>query len=170
MSNVGQMHFDLPFQRSDFARDEHGFSAVEFGLIAPFFLAIVLVWIEIGMCLIMSSTLDNAVRDASRLIRIGSATEANFKDAVCAKLTSLIPCSGIVYSVQSATSFAGISAVTSTGGAYASTGYNGGSPGSNVLVQVGYLKPALIGPILTPLGFGNGILISSTLAFRNENY
>lgn len=151
--------------------DQHGVSAVEFALLAPVFLMIFCAWIEVGLCLMMESTLDNAARDASRLIRTGSATEATFKAAVCAKVSPMIPCSGITYKVQSGASFSALSVIAaSSTGMLSSTGFTAGSSGSDMLVQVAYSKPAFFSSFLKAAGFGGNILIMTTLAFQNESY
>jgi Flp pilus assembly protein TadG len=117
-------------------RDQRGVTAIEFGLLAPVFVLILCAWVEVGLCLVMESALDNATRDASRLIRTGSATEATFKAAVCAKASPIVPCASIVYKVQSGSSFASLSytAVSKTG-TLSSTGFTAGSAGSDMLVS-----------------------------------
>ena len=154
-----------------FRRDESGAAAIEFALLSPIFLVILCAWTEVGLCLLMESALDNAVRDASRLIRTGTATEATFKAAVCAKASPAIPCASITYNVQSASSFASLSviAVSSTG-TLSSTGFAAGSSGSDMLVQVAYSKPAFFSSLLKAAGFSGNILIMTTLAFQNESY
>lgn len=148
-----------------------GVTAVEFALLAPVFLMIFCAWTEVGLCLLMESTLDNATRDASRLIRTGSATEATFKAAVCAKVSPMIPCSGITYKVQSGSSFASLSYVAaSSTGTLSSTGFTVGSSGTDMLVQVAYSKPAFFSSFLKKAGFGGNILIMTTVAFQNESY
>ncbi len=144
--------------------------AIEFALLAPVFLLIMCAWTEVGLCLLMESSLDNATRDASRLIRTGSATEATFRAAICAKAPA-IPCASITYNVQSGTSFSSLSyvAVSSTG-TLPSTGFTIGSSGSDMLVQVAYSKPAFFSSFLKATGFGGNILIMTTLAFQNESY
>ncbi|MCJ2125756.1 hypothetical protein MKL11_25075 [Methylobacterium sp. J-077] len=115
--------------------------------------------------------MDNATRDASRLIRVGTATEATFKAAVCAKASPIIPCASIVYNVQSGSSFSSLSVVAvSSTGTLSSTGFTAGSSGSDMLVQVGYSKPAFFSSLLKAAGFGGNILILTTLTFQNESY
>lgn len=152
-------------------RDQQAATAVEMALIAPVFLLVIFAWIEVGFCLLMLSTLDNAARDASRLIRIGTATEADFKAAVCARASPFIPCASIVYYVQSGTSFAGLKpATTSSSGTLSKTGFSAGGSGAEVLLQLGYSKPAFIPGLLTAAGFGGNILLLTTLAFQSESY
>ena len=150
--------------------DSSAATAVEIALIMPCFLLIIFAWIEIGFCLLILSTLDNAARDASRLIRTGTATEANFKAAICAKASPFIPCDSIVYYVQSGTSFTSLAPATASGtGTLTKTGFNAGSSGSNILLQVGYSKAPLSG-IVSTIGFNTSILLMTTLTFQNEAY
>ncbi|WP_082507932.1 TadE/TadG family type IV pilus assembly protein [Methylobacterium sp. Leaf113] len=155
---------------ADFIRDTRAATAVEVAMITPCFLAMVLAWIEVGLCLLMLSTLDNAARDASRLLRIGSVNEATFKAAICAKASPVIPCDKIVYYVQSGTSFASLSPATSTSaGGLSKTGFNSGSSGSDVILQIGYSKAPLSG-MLKGAGFDTHVLLLTTLSFQNEPY
>lgn len=151
--------------------DQRGVTAIEFALLSPIFLVILCAWTEVGLCLLMESALDNATRDASRLIRTGTATEATFKAAICAKASPTIPCANITYNVQSNSSFSSLSviAVSSTG-TLSSTGFTLGSSGSDMLIQVAYSKPAYFSSLLKAAGFSGNILIMTTLAFQNENY
>ncbi|MGU3363075.1 TadE/TadG family type IV pilus assembly protein [Methylobacterium sp. M6A4_1b] len=155
---------------ADFIHDRRAATAVEVALITPCFLAMILAWIEVGLCLLMLSTLDNAARDASRLLRIGSVNEAAFKAAICAKASPFIPCDKIVYYVQSGASFASLTPATSTStGVLSKTGFNPGSSGSDVVLQIGYSKPPLSG-ILKGTGFDANVLLLTTLSFQNEPY
>jgi Flp pilus assembly protein TadG len=149
---------------ANFIGDRRAATAVEVALITPCFLAMILAWIEVGLCLLMLSTLDNAARDASRLLRIGSVNEATFKAAICAKASPFIPCDKIVYYVQSGTSFASLSPATST-----STGFASGSSGSDVVLQIGYSKAPVSG-LLRGMGFDTNVLLLTTLSFQNEPY
>jgi Flp pilus assembly protein TadG len=160
-----------PGPLANFPVDRRGVTAVEFALLAPLFLLILCAWTEVGLCLLMESALDNAARDASRLIRTGSATETTFKAAVCAKVSPIIPCASVTYNVQSGSSFSSLSVVAaSSTGSLSSTGFTAGSSGSDMLVQVAYSKPAFFSVFLKKAGLGGNILIMSTLAFQNETY
>ncbi|GEP12353.1 TadE/TadG family type IV pilus assembly protein [Methylobacterium gnaphalii] len=154
-----------------FLRDQRAATAVEVALIAPVFLVLIFAWIEVGLCLFMLSTLDNAARDASRLIRVGPATSASFKAAVCAKASPFIPCDSIVFYVQSGTSFGGLTPATvSSTGTLSKTGFTPGGSGADVLLQLGYSKPASASKLLQAAGFGGNILLTTTLAFQSESY
>ncbi|MCE4226700.1 pilus assembly protein [Methylobacterium sp. C25] len=154
-----------------FLRDQRAATAVEIALITPVFLVLIFAWIEVGLCLFMLSTLDNAARDASRLIRVGPVTSDAFKAAVCAKASPFIPCNSIVFYVQSGTSFGGLTpATTSSTGTLSKTGFSPGGSGAEVLLQLGYSKPALVSKLLQSAGFGGNILLLTTLAFQSESY
>lgn len=82
-----------------FARDERGVTAVEFGILAIPFFAIIAAIMETAMIFFAGQVLDSAVQDSSRLIRTGQAQSATpayspqqFKDAVCAGLLGLFDC------------------------------------------------------------------------------
>ncbi|WP_082513109.1 TadE/TadG family type IV pilus assembly protein [Methylobacterium sp. Leaf125] len=155
---------------AEFIHDRRAATAVEVALITPCFLAMILAWIEVGLCLLMLSTLDNAARDASRLLRIGSVNEATFKAAICAKASPFIPCDKIVYYVQSGTSFASLTPGTTTSaGTLSKTGFDSGSSGSDVVLQIGYSKAPLSG-MLKGTGFDANVLLLTTLSFQNELY
>jgi Flp pilus assembly protein TadG len=155
---------------ADFINDRRAATAVEVALITPCFLAMIFAWIEVGLCLLMLSTLDNAARDASRLLRIGSVNETTFKAAICTKASPFIPCDKIVYYVQSGTSFASLAPATSTNtGALSKTGYNSGISGSDVVLQIGYSKAPVSG-LLKGMGFDANVLLLTTLSFQNEPY
>jgi Flp pilus assembly protein TadG len=143
---------------------------VEIAMITPCFILVIFAWIEVGLSLFMLSTLDNAARDASRLIRVGSTTESAFKAAVCAKASPFIPCSGIIYYVQSGNSFGALTPATASSGTLSKTGFSAGGSGSEVLLQLGYSRPTFLPTLLKAAGFGSNILLVTTLAFQNENY
>jgi Flp pilus assembly protein TadG len=78
-------------------RDERGVTAVEFALIALPFLALLVALIETAILHLTSLNLENAVRDASRLIRTGQAQVANmsagdFRTRMCEKINMIKDC------------------------------------------------------------------------------
>ncbi|MBB3903224.1 TadE/TadG family type IV pilus assembly protein [Methylobacterium brachythecii] len=154
-----------------FLRDQRAATAVEIALITPVFLILIFAWIEVGLCLFMLSTLDNAARDASRLIRVGTVTSDTFKAAICAKASPFIPCNNIVFYVQSGTSFGSLTpAKPSTTTTLSKTGFTPGGSGAEVLLQIGYNKPAFVSKLLQAAGFGGNIPLLTTLAFQSESY
>src|ERR1044072_2920153 len=77
-----------------FARGDDGIAAVEFGIVAAPFLALISPIMETAVVFFASQTLETAVADSARLIMTGQAqqssfTQAQFKSAVCAKIIGL---------------------------------------------------------------------------------
>ena len=99
-------------------RDERGAVAIEFGLLALPFFAIIFAILETSMVFFAGQVLDSAVQDASRKIRTGEAATWNlqtFKDEVCKGLYNLFKCSELRVRVTTATNFAGAStSITAT--------------------------------------------------------
>ena len=151
--------------------ENNGSLSVEVALLSPLFIFIVSAWIEIGLCLFMQSQLDSATRDASRLLRIGTATETDFKTVLCSKVTKIIPCASVFYKIQSSDSFSSLAPVRATSnGTFSSFGYISGSSGACMLIQVAYRKPVFFGTIMSLFGLSSTVIISSTVAFRSESY
>src|SRR5512132_3197430 len=94
-----------------FARGEDGVAAVEFGIVAAPFLALMFAIMETAIVFFASQTLETAVADSARLIMTGQAqqgsfTQAQFKPAVCAKILGLFDCAnGIKIDVKTYSSF-----------------------------------------------------------------
>src|SRR5205809_4553430 len=94
------------------ARD--GAAAVEFGLVAAPFLALVFAIMETAIIFFSGQALETAVADSARLIMTGQAqtqglSQSTFKNAVCAKIYGLFNCqSGVYVDVQKFSSFANV--------------------------------------------------------------
>ena len=90
-----------------FRRNRRGSAAVEFALVAPIFFAVLFAIIELALVFFASQILETVTQDTARLIMTGQAqdaafTQAQFKDAVCAKLTMMFDCqNGVSIDVQS---------------------------------------------------------------------
>jgi Flp pilus assembly protein TadG len=115
MSLIGSLRRKMqvpPLRRvRRFAADERGITAIEVGLLALPFFAIIGAILETSLVFLGSQVLDNAVQDASRLIRTGQAqsggfTVDNFRTAVCDKLFDLFNCNNLRISVTTVTDFA----------------------------------------------------------------
>lgn len=160
-------------------RAENGAAALEFALVGPFFIFFVCVIIDLGLLLFTQSVLNNAVRDAARLVMTdqtgGSA--ASFSAKLCDDMGSLVSCSNLQYYVQSADSFSDMSTAVTTNasGNLANAGtFSPGSPGQDVVVQVAYNRPTLL-PWTIPFVDGTSVTLSkpsnllvATVAFQNE--
>lgn len=168
-----------------FQRGEHGASAVEFAMIAsPCFMLFFAV-IEVTMLFWTSQALETAVANASRTILTGQAVSkypvpatalGNFKNDVCANMTTLIDCQATVsVDVRSYTSFATANASVSTaGGTIDTSGFAYQTPGPN---QIFVVRAVMEYPLTIPnwsnglanLNSGKRALVASA-AFRTEPF
>ena len=165
-----------------FTREEDGIAAVEFGIVALPFLALMFAIMETAIIFFASQTLETAVADSSRLIMTGQAQQASFnqaqfKTAVCAKIMGLFDCTnGLKIDVKTYTNFSAISTskpIDANGNLLNNFGYQPGSPGDIVVVRLMYEWPIYVSLLglnkLTDMS-GNKRLIIATATFRNEPY
>jgi Flp pilus assembly protein TadG len=156
-----------------FAKQESGGAAIEFALISPMLVALLVATIQVGYLGIMANNLDTAVTLAARQIRTGSAPSdaAGFTDAVCATMVdSLATCrSRLRIAVQKATKFSGADSLVDV---EPSGQYDAGDAGDIILVRATYRMPLLI-PFYAggfePVG-ANEAQLDARAAFRNEPY
>jgi len=167
---------------SRFARRDDGAAAIEFGMVAAPFLALMFAIMETALVFFASQTLETAVADSARLIMTGQAQSqsfdaATFKNSVCSKVGGLFNCqSGLYVDVKTYSSFGSVDNSTpvdangqlKTG----SFGYTPGGPGDIVVVKLMYQWPVYASLLGFNLGnmAGNKRLIMATAAFRNEPY
>jgi Flp pilus assembly protein TadG len=165
-----------------FLRRQDGAAAVEFGLVAVPFLALVFAIIETALVFFAGQALETAGTDSARLIMTGQAQtsgfdQKKFKDAVCGKVYGLFNCSGGLHvDVKKFPSFANVDLskpIDSKGNLNTSNfGYEPGGPGDIVVVRLMYQWPvyvSLLGLNLADMA-GNKRLLMTTVAFRNEPY
>ncbi len=169
------------------ARDRSGVTAIEFGLIAVPFMMFMMGIIGVGLMFFITFSLENAVEQASRLVRTGQAqtsgmTTDQFKQQVCAKLPDFVNCnSDVRVFVDVFTDFSSIStpSCTTTNGSGetvlvgegAPTAVSGGA-GAVVLITACYywdLGKKL--PYLTKDKSGEGwSFIRASTTLRTEPY
>jgi len=164
-----------------FLRREDGSAAVEFGLVAAPFLAMLFAIMETAMIFFAGQTLETAASDAARLILTGQAqtqglTQATFKDAVCAKIFGLFDCKdGIYVDVKKYSTFASVDLskpVDSNGNLKTDFTYQPGGPCEIVVVRLLYQFPvyvSLLGFNLSDMSGGKRLLVATSV-FRNEPY
>jgi Flp pilus assembly protein TadG len=162
-------------------RQQDGAAAIEFGLVAAPFLALVFAILETSIVFFAGQTLETAAADSARLIMTGQAQNAGydaakFKQAVCGKIYGLFDCNGGLYvDVKNYSSFANIAAgkpISNGNLQTADFGYQPGLAGDIVVVRLMYQWPvyvSLLGLNLADLNGGKRLLIS-TVAFRNEPF
>ena len=164
-----------------FRRNRRGTAAVEFALVAPIFFAVLFAIIELALVFFASQILETVTQDTSRLIMTGQAqnagfTQAQFKNAVCARLTVMFDCvNGVSIDVKNYPTFStvDISDPIDAGKNFVPpNNYLPGGPGDIVVVRLFYKWPLFV----TGLGFNvanigsNQRLLTATAAFKNEPY
>ena len=164
-----------------FRRNRRGTAAVEFALVGPIFFAVLFAIIELSLVFFASQILETVTQDTARLIMTGQAqnasfTQAQFKNAVCAKLIVMFDCvNGVSIDVQSYKTFATVDIadpIDSGKNFVPPNNYLPGGPGDIVVVRLFYKWPLFV----TGLGFnvsnigGNKRLLTATAAFQNEPY
>lgn len=164
-----------------FRRARSGTSAVEFGLIAgPFFL-LLFALIEIGMMFLATFTLENAVGQASRMIRTGQAQDASFSESqfkaeVCSHVVALFDCAGsLIVDVRKFDNFTSVNvpdAIDDQGNLTGGFQYDPGNGGDIVVVRIFYEWDVLANlPALDLGNMNNGNrLLAATASFRNEPF
>jgi Flp pilus assembly protein TadG len=162
-------------------RDQDGIVAVEFGMVAAPFLAILFAILETAIIFFSGQVLETAVADSARLIMTGQAqnqsfNQTAFKNAVCAKIFGLFDCqNGVYVDVRTFTSFSNVtmaSPIDSSGNFVNNFQYQPGGPGDIVVVRLFYQWPvyaSILGFTMQNMS-GNKRLLVATAAFRNEPF
>lgn len=170
-----------------FCRSEDGSAAIEFGVVALPFLAMLFAIIQTALIFFGNQILETANGDAARLIMTGQAQTqsfdaASYKTNLCARIKGLMDCAGVSIDVKSYPTFAAASAsgfnppLDAEGKLAKDTlGFNPGGAGDIVVVRAMYEFPIFIpqlGQIDLNLGNmpGNKRLLVATAAFRNEPF
>jgi Flp pilus assembly protein TadG len=172
-------------------RNESGFTAVEFAMVAMPFLMLVFGILSVSLYFFTNFTMENAVWQASRVIRTGQFQlgaggytglsmddrKKAFKAALCAKAPQFIDCNKAIILVQSNSGgFGSITQPTcATDGAMIEekdAKFEAGTASSVVLVTVCY--PWSFGGNLPFIKLGNlsdgSLLIQASVAFRTEPF
>ncbi len=158
-------------------------AAVELGLVAAPFFALLMALFQTALVFFAERVLDVTTLQASRYILTGQAqnanyTQQNFATYVCNNTFALFNCNNLMINVQTYSSFAGASTSAPTitfnkSGQVTNTWvYSPGGPNDIVVVQVMYQWPVVGGPLgfsLSNLSNGNRLLMS-TAVFKNEPY
>jgi len=158
--------------------DTRGATVVEFAIVGPIFLLLVLAIIENGLTLFSQSVLDNATRDAARLAMTGQIQlgGASFPTLLCNELSGIMPCANLQYRIQTGASFGSLSpTVTNSGGSLQGfqsypAAPTAGTANQYVLVQVGYNRSYIIPWVGQYFNASGSALLMSTQAFENEPY
>ena len=166
-------------RRFGYARS--GATAVEFALVVLPFLGLVFATLELGMMLLVSTSLESSAQQAARTIRTGqfqsgAGTAAAYKTAVCNGMGWLAAdCQANLYvDVRTFNTFAAVSGPPPiVNGAInpASMTFQAGAACSIVLARAFY-NWTLLAPDLSGVAHmnGNKVLLTAAGAFRNEPF
>lgn len=169
-----------------FGRAREGATAVEFAIVAIPMLMMIFGMIELGLVLLVSTTLDTATDFATRDIRTGvfqsstTGTHQVFKDRVCANMTWLkSSCGGLAVEAETFDEFADVNQAplvnpTTFKPEDAPRCWAVGNAGSIVLVRV-YYRWKIFTPLLNSSLVNGGAgsdtrLLTAATVFRNEPY
>lgn len=162
-------------------RNREASTAVEFGILALPFLALLGAIFESALCFLAGQILDTAVADASRLIRTGQAqasgySQAQFITQVCNRLYVLFDCGGLYIDSKVYTNFTSANTTMPIDGSknFDTSGFTYQMGGSSeiVVVRAFYQYPLYFNKLGLDLSnLSNGTrLLSGVSAFRNEPF
>lgn len=164
-----------------FVRQNDGAAAVEFGLVAAPFLALVFAIMETAVVFFAGQVLETAAADSGRLIMTGQAQkqgfdQAKFKAEVCKKIFGLFDCSGkMQVDVRKYSSFSDANLakpIDASGNLIKDFKYEHGAQGDLIVVRLLYEYPvyvSLLGLNLADMAGGQRLIVA-TSAFRNEPF
>ena len=170
------------FKRWLKAIDASGGAAFEFAIVGSTFMLMLLASFEFGYMLFVQSVLDNAARDAARLIRTGQAqnsgnSQSTFQTLLCNDVGSLIGCGSIIYQAQVFNDWGSAQTAVNTptsrdaNGNLISLGFNAGTASQILVVTVTYNYPFFTPWIAGVVGGSTkSALLMSTVVFQNEPY
>src|ERR1700761_2902024 len=130
-----------------FGAARQGTTAVEFALIAPAFIALLIAVLQTAVFLFAQSSLQTAAVQAGRLFMTGQAqtvSQSSFKTQICQNyLPPVFVCNSLIVVVQAYSSFASANTgapalYNSQGQAVSTWAYTPGSPGQIMVVQLVY--------------------------------
>lgn len=178
-----QRHFTGPFHRARaFARDLTAVAAIEFALVSPIMLGVVLATLQAASIFLAEAYFELGAEAAARIVltnQTGSLTAAQFQTEVCNQLTILFNCAQVIVELEPLP--AGTTNLTSFLPTFNSSGVLQGTPavdvgaaagsaGTDMLLVVMYPWPVFGGPLglnFSNLGSGQ-MLMTSTQVFRIE--
>jgi Flp pilus assembly protein TadG len=175
------MRFLCPKLARRFIRQNDGSAAVEFGMVAAPFLALIFAIMETALVFFAGQTMETAAADSARLVMTGQAQtqgfdQGKFKAEVCKRIFALFDCAAnMKVDVRTYAAFSDVDLtkpVDANGKLIDNFTYKPGGPGDLVVVRLLYEYPiyvSLLGINLTDMA-GSKRLLVATSAFRNEPY
>lgn len=171
-----------PVKRWLDALGERGVASIEFAIVGTAFMMMLLASFEFGYMLFVQSALDNAARDAARLVRTGQAQQSGnptntFSTLLCNDVSSIIGCGSLVYQAQVFNDWSSAQTAVNTpptrdsSGNMVTSGFSPGTQGQIMVVTVAYNYPFVTGWIGGLVGGSSqSALLTSTVVFQNEPY
>ena len=169
----------IPRPLRQLARRDNGAALIEFALLGPAFLALLVAILQTGVIFLFQQTLQTATTQTARLIMTGQAqtqkiSSSDFLQDVCSAAGNLFDCGKLSANIQTFSSFSSMQMTNPVGsGTFnAPSTYNLGGPGDIVLVQVFYRLPVVTAPLgsnMAKTRDGNALIVATSV-FRNEPY
>lgn len=162
-----------------FVKRTDGSVAIEFGILALPFFALMFAILETALLFFAGQVLETITADSSRLIMTGQAqtqgfNATQFRNAVCANTFGLFNCTtGIKIDVRKYTSFKDVNLappLDADGKLTDNFAYNPGEAGEIVVVRLFYQWPISFSSLGLSNMAGSNRLLVATAAFRNEPY
>jgi Flp pilus assembly protein TadG len=164
------------------AGDEAGSPAVEFALVSPIFIGVVLATLQAGTIFLAKAYFESGAETAARVVltnQTSSLTAAQFKTEICNQLTALFNCGQVTVELEpvpaGTTNLKTMLPTFDSHGNVVGTptvdvGSNAPASGTDMLLVVMYPWPVYGGPLgLNFSNMGNGkMLMTSTHVFRTE--
>ena len=164
------------------AGDEAGSPAVEFALVFPIFIGVVLATLQAGSIFLAKAFFESGAEAAARVVltnQTSSMSAAQFKTEICSQLTALFNCGQVTVELEpvpaGTTNIGTLLPTFDSHGNLVGTptvdvGANSGAVGTDMLLVVMYPWPVYGGPLgLNFSNMGNGkMLMTSTQVFRIE--
>jgi Flp pilus assembly protein TadG len=160
---------------SRFRRAREGATAVEFAMIAPAFLAIVIALLEVSYFLFAQQTLQTAAVEAGRLFMTSQGPSQSAlldpSSSICKIIQPLLSCASVLVNVQNSDTFGGANACPTTltydgqGNVTNNFSYSAGTPGQVVVVCLMYQLTTITGPlgfVLSSLSNGKMLAVGVT--------
>ena len=171
------------FSLRSLLRDRTGSAVHEFAIVAPIFIAMMLITFDLGYMLFCQSVLDGAARDAARMVRTGQAQSAadpqgTFFAALDSNLNGVINPAAVSADVESFPNFSslqsGLQPLIDPKTGKPVTNFTPGTPNSAVAVRVSYtynfMVPWVGSLLMSSAGSANSARLQSTVVFKNEPY
>lgn len=163
-------------------RRTDGAVAIEFALVALPFFAMVIGLLEVSLMYASAVVLEGGTVQAARAIRTGQVQqsanpEETFKDLLCARTASVIPCESLRYEVihppgDTFGDLEGVPPQYDDDGNLESQGFDAGGISDVVVIRTSY-RYRFITPMMAPLlsaASDHGVTLLSTVTLRSEPY